>query len=50
MKIGDIDVARVGLGTNRLTRSRDNIELIKAAVASGVQMVDTAHSYTGGQS
>ncbi len=50
MKIGDLDVARIGLGTNRLTKSRDNVAFIKAAVASGVQMVDTAHSYTGGQS
>src|SRR5438309_9266354 len=50
MKVGDIDVARIGLGTNRLSRTRDNIALIKAAVDAGVQMIDTAHSYTGGQS
>ena len=50
MKLGDLDVARIGLGTNRLTNTRDNIALIKAAVAIGVQMIDTAHSYTGGQS
>ena len=50
MKLGDLDVARIGLGTNRLTKTRDNIALIKAAVATGVQMIDTAHSYTGGQS
>src|SRR5258706_15042349 len=29
---------------------RDDIALIKAAVATGLQMIDTAHSYTGGQS
>jgi aryl-alcohol dehydrogenase-like predicted oxidoreductase len=50
VKLGDLDVARIGLGTNRLTKTRDNVALIKAAVASGVQMIDTAHSYTGGQS
>lgn len=50
MKVGDFDVARIGLGTNRLTRTRDNVALIKAAVGAGVQMIDTAHSYTGGQS
>jgi len=50
VKLGDLDVARIGLGTNRLTNTRDNIALIKAAVAIGVQMIDTAHSYTGGQS
>ena len=50
MKVGDIDVARVGLGTNRLTTTKDNISLLRAAVAAGVQMVDTAHLYTGGRS
>jgi aryl-alcohol dehydrogenase-like predicted oxidoreductase len=50
VKLADLDVARIGLGTNRLTKSRDNVALVKAAVAAGVQMIDTAHSYTGGQS
>jgi pyridoxine 4-dehydrogenase len=50
MKVGDVAVSRIGLGTNRLTKTRDNIAFIKAAVAAGVQMIDTAHSYTGGQS
>jgi pyridoxine 4-dehydrogenase len=50
MKLGEIDVARIGLGTNRLAKTPENVELIKAAQAAGVQMIDTAHSYTGGQS
>jgi pyridoxine 4-dehydrogenase len=50
MKIGDVDVRRIGLGTNRLTHTKENVALIKAAVAAGVQMIDTAHSYTSGQS
>jgi aryl-alcohol dehydrogenase-like predicted oxidoreductase len=50
MKLGDIDVARIGLGTNRLTKTPGNVALIKEAVAAGVQMIDTAHLYTGGQS
>ena len=50
MKVGDMDIARIGLGTNRLTKTRDNIALIKEAAAGGVQMIDTAHSYTGGES
>jgi aryl-alcohol dehydrogenase-like predicted oxidoreductase len=50
MKFGDTDVARIGLGTNRLTKTLENIALVKAAVGAGVQMIDTAHSYTGGQS
>src|SRR5712691_1231942 len=50
MKVGDIDVARIGLGTNRLTKTQDNVAFIQAVVAAGVQMIDTAHLYTGGQS
>lgn len=50
MKVGDIDVARLGLGTNRLTKTRENVAFVRAAVAAGVQMIDTAHLYTGGQS
>jgi pyridoxine 4-dehydrogenase len=50
MKVGDIDVARIGLGTNRLTKTHDHVALIRAAVTAGVQMIDTAHLYTGGQS
>lgn len=50
MKVGDSQLTRIGLGTNRLVNSRGNVEFIKAAVSAGVQMIDTAHSYTGGQS
>jgi aryl-alcohol dehydrogenase-like predicted oxidoreductase len=50
MKVGDIEVARIGLGTNRLSKTRDNVAFVQAAVAAGVQMIDTAHSYTSGQS
>ena len=50
MKLGDIDVARIGLGTNRLKKTQDNVGFVRSAVAGGVQMIDTAHSYTGGQS
>jgi len=50
VKVGDVDVRRIGLGTNRLTHTRDHVALIKAAVAAGVQMIDTAYSYAGGES
>jgi pyridoxine 4-dehydrogenase len=50
VKLGDIDVARIGLGTNRLAKTRDNVAFMRSAVAAGVQMIDTAHSYAGGQS
>jgi aryl-alcohol dehydrogenase-like predicted oxidoreductase len=50
MKLGDFDLARIGLGTNRLTKTADHVALVKAAVTAGIQMIDTAHLYTGGQS
>ncbi len=50
VKLGDIEVARIGLGTNRLTKTRDHVTFVRAAVAAGVQMIDTAHLYTGGRS
>jgi len=50
MKVGDLEVGRIGLGTNRLTRTPANVAFIKAAIAAGVRMIDTAHLYTDGQS
>jgi pyridoxine 4-dehydrogenase len=50
VKLGDVEVTRIGLGTNRLTHTAQNVALIKAAAAAGVQMIDTAHLYTGGDS
>jgi len=50
VRVGDREVARIGLGTNRLTNTPPNVELIRAAVGAGVQMIDTAHLYTGGRS
>jgi pyridoxine 4-dehydrogenase len=50
LTVGETEVARIGLGTNRLTQTRENVELIRQAVAAGVGLVDTAHLYTGGQS
>jgi aryl-alcohol dehydrogenase-like predicted oxidoreductase len=48
--LGDTEVARIGLGTNRLTQTTENVEFIRQAVVAGVGLVDTAHLYTGGQS
>src|SRR6266513_3285099 len=50
LRIGDTDVARIGLGTNRLTNSPENIAFIREAVEPGIGMIDTAYTYTGGQS
>ena len=50
LTLGESQVARIGLGTNRLTNTPEHIDFLKAAVAAGVRHIDTAHSYTGGES
>ena len=50
LKVGDTEVARIGLGTNRLRNTPANVALVKEAIAAGVGMIDTAHTYTGGES
>ena len=50
LRLGDSDVTRIGLGTNRLTHTPENIAFVKAAVAAGVNVIDTAYTYTGGES
>ncbi len=48
--LGDAEVSRIGLGTNRLRNTDENVAFIRAAVDAGVRMIDTAHLYTGGES
>jgi aryl-alcohol dehydrogenase-like predicted oxidoreductase len=50
LRLGDAEVARIGLGTNRLTNTPANVAFVEEAVAAGVGMIDTAYTYTGGQS
>ena len=50
LTLGDAEVARIGLGTNRLTNTTANVAFVKEAVAVGVGMIDTAYTYTGGES
>jgi pyridoxine 4-dehydrogenase len=50
LRLGEIEVVRIGLGTNRLTRTPEHVAFVKEAVAAGVNVIDTAHTYTGGQS
>ena len=50
MKVGDIEVGRIGLGTNRLTRTPANVEFVRGAVDAGVRMIDSAHLYSHGES
>jgi pyridoxine 4-dehydrogenase len=48
--LGDHELTRIGLGTNRLTDTPQHRDFIRAAVEAGIQMIDTAHVYTGGES
>jgi pyridoxine 4-dehydrogenase len=50
LKLGETEVARIGLGTNRLTNTRGHVGFVKDAVAAGVSHIDTTHTYTGGGS
>jgi pyridoxine 4-dehydrogenase len=50
IKIGDLTVNRIGLGTNRITDVPEARDLLKKAVELGVNFVDTAYRYTNGAS
>jgi pyridoxine 4-dehydrogenase len=50
LRFGDVEVQRIGLGTNRLRNTAANIALLREAVAAGIGHIDTAHTYTGGES
>lgn len=48
--LGDEEVTRIGLGTNRLSNTRAHVEFVRAAVQAGIGCIDSAHTYTGGES
>jgi pyridoxine 4-dehydrogenase len=50
LRLGDAEVNRVGLGTNRLRDTPANVAFMREAVGAGVSHIDTAHTYTGGES
>lgn len=50
LRLGETTVTRIGLGTNRLTNTPQNVEFVREAVAAGINMIDTAHIYTDGES
>jgi pyridoxine 4-dehydrogenase len=50
IRLGTLEIPRIGLGTNRLTRTPQNVEFVRAAAAAGIGVIDTAHLYTGGDS
>lgn len=50
VKLGDLTVSRIGLGTNRITDTTESRALLKRAVELGVEFIDTAHRYGAGAS
>ena len=50
LRLGDAEVGRIGLGTNRLKHTPENVAFIREAAAAGLTHIDTAHLYTGGES
>jgi pyridoxine 4-dehydrogenase len=50
VRLGNTEIRRIGLGTNRLRDTEEDVVFIRAAVGAGIQMIDTAHLYTGGDS
>jgi pyridoxine 4-dehydrogenase len=50
LRLGDTEVTRIGLGTNRLTNTPENVAFVEEAVAAGVRHIDTAHLYARGES
>jgi pyridoxine 4-dehydrogenase len=50
LRLGDVEVPRIGLGSNRLSDTREHVSFIRDAVAEGIRHIDTAHLYAGGQS
>ena len=48
--LGDKQLTRIGLGTNRLTDTPANHDFLRRAVAAGIDFIDTAHLYSSGES
>jgi pyridoxine 4-dehydrogenase len=48
--LGDTEVRRIGMGSNRLEDTRRNVEFVRAAVDAGLTHIDTAYLYTSGSS
>jgi pyridoxine 4-dehydrogenase len=50
LTVAGTEVARIGLGTNRLTLTPENHSFLREAVGAGLGLIDTAVSYSGGDS
>jgi pyridoxine 4-dehydrogenase len=50
LRIGESEVPRIGLGTNRLQDTPGHAAFVRDAIAAGIRHIDTAHLYSGGRS
>jgi aryl-alcohol dehydrogenase-like predicted oxidoreductase len=48
--LGDVELTRIGLGTNRLADTPENRSFLEAAADTELNFIDTAHLYAGGES
>ena len=50
LRLGEHDLVRIGLGTNRLNNTPAAVTFVRDAVSAGVNFIDTAHVYADGES
>jgi diketogulonate reductase-like aldo/keto reductase len=46
LTLAETQLARIGLGTNRLRNTPEHVAFVRAAVAAGIGLIDTAHMST----
>lgn len=49
-RLGDREIRRIGLGTNRLEDTDANRSFLREAAGAGLDFIDTAHLYASGES
>ncbi len=50
IRLGDVEVPRIGIGSNRLSYSDDHVSFIREVVDLGIRHIDSAYLYAGGDS
>jgi pyridoxine 4-dehydrogenase len=50
LKLGDLSINRIGLGTNRVSNKPEVKQFLSQAVEAGINFIDTAYVYSGGDS
>jgi aryl-alcohol dehydrogenase-like predicted oxidoreductase len=50
IRVAGVEVARIGLGTNRLRSTPEHHSFLRQAVEAGLELIDTAHGYSSGDS